>query len=145
VSRLRGRAGFALASIATALSVAWAGTDVIARLTDSASVGANTFTTAASWGCAAPGSATLIATADAWIDQASVNQNKGTDSNLFVMSKSPNANRRSLLRFSLPALSAGCTVTASTLRLLQRLTGLGPCHRRVPRLSALDRERGHVG
>jgi|GEM_PF-5333617 hypothetical protein len=47
--RLPFRASFTLGCLATALSVTWAGTNVLAMLTDSASVSANTFTTATSF------------------------------------------------------------------------------------------------
>lgn len=119
MSPLLRRAAFGLTLVAAALSVSWAGTSVVAAFNDSAAVGANSFTTSATWGagCTSPGSSTLMASADAWTDQASTAQNKGTDSNLFVLSKSGNANRRSLVKFTLPALPAGCAVTASTLRL----------------------------
>ena len=59
---------------------------------------------------------TLTATADSWIDQGSRSSNKGTDSNLKVMSKSSNA-LRTLVRFTMPPLPAGCVVQTATLRL----------------------------
>ena len=64
------------------------------------------------------GSATTVnAVADAWVDQSSPSTNKGTDSNLKVMSKNGNSNLRSLVRFDLPAAPAGCVVQSATLRL----------------------------
>lgn len=96
--------------------LAWATTSVLATLTDTASVGSNMFTTADNWGgCATPGSSTITATADAWIDQSSPSQNKGTDAALYVQSKNGSSNRRSLVRFTLPTVPAGCTVIAATL------------------------------
>jgi hypothetical protein len=65
--------------------------------------------------CGAP--QTLTATADAWIDQNSSTSNKGTDSTLKVQSKGPSDNFRALVRFTLPAIPAGCTVDSATLRL----------------------------
>ena len=59
---------------------------------------------------------TLTANADAWIDQGSPSSNKGTDSNLKVMSKG-NSNDRALVRFLLPTMPAGCHVQSATLRL----------------------------
>ncbi|WP_363320434.1 DNRLRE domain-containing protein [Pseudonocardia sp.] len=59
---------------------------------------------------------TANSVADSWILQDSASQNYGTDSILKVDSKS-GANSRALVRFGLPALPAGCTVTAATLRL----------------------------
>ncbi|MCX6463889.1 MAG: DNRLRE domain-containing protein [Pseudonocardiales bacterium] len=59
---------------------------------------------------------TANAVADSWVLQDSAAQNYGTDSVLKVDSKS-GANARALVRFGLPALPAGCTVTGATLRL----------------------------
>ncbi len=98
-----------------AASLMWASTGVLARFSDTAVVGGNTFTTAAAW--CTPGGSTLTATADTWNDQAAPTQQRGTDSSLFVMSRSAMSNRRSLVRFTLPTIPAGCTLTAGTLRL----------------------------
>jgi large repetitive protein len=63
-------------------------------------------------------SVTYQANADAWVDQGSPSSNKGTDSNLKVMSKGPSSNLRALVRFNLPASPpAGCAVQSATLRL----------------------------
>ena len=70
-------------------------------------------TTAASCGTAQ----TLIATADAWIDQKSPTSNKGTDSTLKVQSKSGNNNFRAFVKFGAPTVPAGCVVDTATLRL----------------------------
>ena len=59
---------------------------------------------------------TLGANADAWILQSSAGQNYGTDSVLKVDTKSA-SNARALVRFNLPAIPAGCTVTSAKLRL----------------------------
>jgi hypothetical protein len=60
---------------------------------------------------------TYSANADAWIDQGSPSSNKGTDSNLKVMSKS-GANLRAVVRFALPTeIPEGCVVESATLRL----------------------------
>ena len=61
--------------------------------------------------------ATLGANADSWIDQSSPDANKGTDSELKVMSKGPANNIRALVRFTHPALANGCVVTDAKLRL----------------------------
>jgi hypothetical protein len=68
-------------------------------------------------GCASPGSASVPASADAFVDQGSPSSNFGTSSDLFVMSKSGNANRRTLVRFNLPAIPGGCSVTGASLTL----------------------------
>ena len=119
----RGAAGAARA--AAALAAAAAFTTVLAQhsagstftaATDSAG---NQVAAAASF-CATPGGTTVTVAADAWIDQGSPAQNNGADSNLHVRSKAPGgspANQRALVRFALPALPAGCALTAATLRL----------------------------
>jgi hypothetical protein len=111
--RLPSRAGFSVALVATALSMSLAGTGVLARLTDSASVGANTFTTAASF-CATPGSSTLTATADTYVDEDIPGTNFGTSTSLKIWGDSGKL-RRVLVNFTLPALPANCSVTSATL------------------------------
>ena len=59
---------------------------------------------------------TVSANADSWIAQNDTSKNNGSDSNLKVMSKSGGA-LRSLVRFNLPTLPAGCVVDTATLRL----------------------------
>jgi hypothetical protein len=71
--------------------------------------------TAPPQGCGSP--ATALAAADAWIDENSPTNNKGTDSILKVQSKGPRDNFRALLRFTLPAVPQGCAVESATLRL----------------------------
>jgi hypothetical protein len=69
-------------------------------------------------GCASPGSQTLTTpSADSWIDESDPTKNNGTDSNLYVQSKTPNLNQRTLVSFALPALPTGCSVTSATLEL----------------------------
>ena len=60
---------------------------------------------------------TAAANADAWVDQGSPSQNKGTDSVLKVMSKGPSNNVRALVRFNNPTRPAGCSVASAKLRL----------------------------
>lgn len=66
--------------------------------------------------CSSPGSQTVTASADSYVDQSSPAANDGTSSDLYVMSKSGNANRRTLVRFNLPAIPAGCSLSQATLR-----------------------------
>ena len=61
--------------------------------------------------------ATALSVADAWIDENSPSNNKGTDSILKVQSKGPRDNFRALVRFSLPAVPQGCVIESATLRL----------------------------
>jgi hypothetical protein len=66
--------------------------------------------------CAAPGTVTVGADADAWVLQSSASSNYGQDSVLKVDSKSGN-NARALVRFALPAVPEGCSVTQASLKL----------------------------
>jgi large repetitive protein len=104
-----------------ALIVGLMGTNMtLAAFSDSAENSGNTFSAAASWGCATPGSQTVTATRDSYIQQGSSNENKGGDSNLFVESKSGSLNMRTLVGFTLPTLPSGCSVTSATLRLYNK-------------------------
>lgn len=62
-------------------------------------------------------SITLIANADAWIEQNSPRNNKGSDSILKVKAQKSNDNFRALVRFPLPELPAGCVVETAVLHL----------------------------
>lgn len=110
--RLPSRAGFSVALVATALSMSWAGTGVLARLTDSASVGANTFTTATSFCTGSTNN--LTATADTYVDEDIPGSNFGTSTSLKIWGDSGKL-RRILVNFTLPALPANCSVTSATL------------------------------
>jgi hypothetical protein len=77
---------------------------------------AHSWTVAAPSAC--PSTTTALAAADAWIDQNSPTNNKGTDSILKVQSKGPADNFRALVRFTLPTgVPQGCVVESATLRL----------------------------
>ncbi len=67
-------------------------------------------------GCAAGGTVTVGANADSWLLQSSASSNYGQDSVVKMDSKSGN-NARALVRFALPTLPAGCSVTSATLKL----------------------------
>lgn len=60
---------------------------------------------------------TLEATADAWIEQNSPNNNKGDDSILKVKAQKSQDNFRALVRFTLPTIPAGCVVETAVLKL----------------------------
>jgi hypothetical protein len=64
-----------------------------------------------------PGSATVNAVADSTVNQAAPNSVAGGDDYMIVASLGPANNRRTFVRFGLPTIPAGCTVTAATLRL----------------------------
>lgn len=103
-----------MALLATTMSVTWAGTDVVASFTDSASVGANTFTTAASF---CTGSTdVLTATADTYVDEDNPSTNYGTTATLKLWGDSGHL-KRFYVNFTLPTLPAGCSVTSATLTL----------------------------
>jgi hypothetical protein len=63
------------------------------------------------------GQVTLVATADAWIEQNSSSSNKGSDSILKVKSQGPTDNFRALVTFALPSVPADCTLGSATLRM----------------------------
>ena len=114
--RLPARAGFAAAFLATAMSVTWAGTSVLARLTDTVAVGANTFTTAASFSsCGSPSTNTLTATADNYTFEDSPGENFGGTTDILVDSNGAR-DKRTLVNFTLPTVPAGCSITSSTLK-----------------------------
>ncbi len=75
-------------------------------------------------GCADPGSRTVTATADTYVRQGTPggSSNFGTATSMFVQPSS-GSNRRSLVRFDLPVLGTGCSVTAATLRLFLSASG----------------------
>lgn len=59
---------------------------------------------------------TLIATADAHVDEGSVVENFGATSGLVVRSDGPGRNARALVQFGLPAGGPACTIESATLR-----------------------------
>jgi signal peptidase len=86
-----------------------------AAFSDAASNSANAFTTG-TWGCTAPGSQTVTASADTEVRQSSPTSNFGTALRITIGSLIT-ANQRTLVLFSLPAIPANCTVSSATLRL----------------------------
>jgi large repetitive protein len=101
---------------AVALVAAGTGTTFSAFSGSTSSAG-NTFAAAASFGgCSSAGTVTASANSDSWVDQASANSNFGNDQILKVKRETSKANR-ALVRFNLPAVPSGCTVTGATLRL----------------------------
>jgi large repetitive protein len=109
---LRRLAAAAAALVAVA---AIAGTTVSAFAGSTSNPG-NTFAAAASWGCTSPGTVTASANIDSWIDQASPTSNFGSDQILKLKRETGSKAMRALLRFTLPAVPAGCAVTGATLR-----------------------------
>jgi large repetitive protein len=60
---------------------------------------------------------TLLAAADAWVNQQSANTNYGSSNLLNVQSFNANRNARTLVRFDLSALPDGCEIESAELRL----------------------------
>jgi hypothetical protein len=113
------RALLSLAVAATAVAVvaAMSGT-TFSAFSGSTSNPGNTFAAAASFGgCATAGTVTASANIDSWIDQASQGSNFGNDQILKVKRETGSKANRALVRFNLPAVPAGCSVTGATLRL----------------------------
>jgi hypothetical protein len=111
----------ALLSLAAALAavalVAGAAGTTFSAFSGSTSSAGNTFAAAASFGgCSSAGTVTASANIDSWIDQASAGSNFGNDQILKVKRESGKANR-ALVRFNLPTVPSGCSVTGATLRL----------------------------
>ena len=110
-------ASLAVAAAAIALVGALAGTTFSAFSGSTSSAG-NTFAAAASFGgCASAGTVTASANIDSWIDQASAGSNFGSDQILKLKRETGSKANRALVRFNLPAVPSGCTVTGATLRL----------------------------
>jgi hypothetical protein len=99
-------------------------TGVVAKasLTDAARLKL-TYSLDAGTGCANPGSQTVTASGDAWLDENAPTNNFGTTAALDVQANGTK-NRRALVTFALPpSFGAGCSVTAATLRLFLNTTG----------------------
>jgi hypothetical protein len=89
--------------------------DSLAAFSDTTNNPGNSFSAAASF-CTNPGTQTLIADADAYVDENAVLNNYGASASLHVQSRAGGRNRRTLVHFPAPAGSF-CTVTAAALRL----------------------------
>jgi hypothetical protein len=82
-------------------------------------------------GCRSPGTQTLIAAEDSFVDQDAPTTTNGSNINLFVLSKTTllglggDDNRRTYVTFSLPSLPDACVVTAATLRLNAKSAATG--------------------
>ena len=76
----------------------------------------NTFQAAASF-CTSPGNQTVYSNIDSLVAEQAPTMNFGTSSTNFGVRSYSSGDARSLVRFNLPAIPAGCTVTDATLRL----------------------------
>ncbi len=116
---------FRLGSLATILAVVMAGALLTmtavpgaAAYSDATGNSGNAVQAAASF-CTAPGTQTVYASADSWVDQHSPNANNGGDSRLYVQTTRRGSGwaQRTLVRFTLPTIPAGCTLISATFRL----------------------------
>lgn len=108
----------ALMGIVAALAVltaSWATGATLAAFSDTTNNPGNSFSAAASF-CSNPGTQTLTADADAYVDENAALSNYGASSSLHVQSRAGGRNRRTLVHFPAPA-GLFCTVTSATLRL----------------------------
>lgn len=123
--RLRARHG---ALAAGALALATLGLQVVPGSAASLGVGSTSLTSwksAATVGCTSPGTQTLGASADTYVNQNAPTTNFGTQTSISVRSLNANRNRRGLVRFNLPAIPAGCSVTSARLRLFATAADAG--------------------
>jgi len=67
-------------------------------------------------GCSAPGTQTISANADSYVNQASATTNYGTATAMTVSSRNGSRNQRAFVRFNLPAVPAGCSVALAKMR-----------------------------
>ena len=95
-------------------------------------------------GCASSGSQLVAPAADSYVDQGSPTANNGTSADLFVQSKSGNANKRTLVRFNLPSIPAGCSLTGATLKLFSTAEITGRTIDVYRADAGLDRDRGDL-
>ncbi|KGH47972.1 hypothetical protein IN07_05000 [Modestobacter caceresii] len=106
------------ALVAAGLTVLLAQNPVAGAFTATTDDSGNSISAAASF-CTTPGSTTRIAVGDSYTDQNSPTSNYDSDSLLRVRSVL-SRNVRTWIRFDLPAVPAGCELTAATLRVYNR-------------------------
>jgi hypothetical protein len=75
--------------------------------------------------CSSPGSQTVTANLDSWIEEKNPTTNFGTALDIFVQSKATAENRRLLVKFTLPSQPANCSVSVAVLRLNASATQSG--------------------
>jgi hypothetical protein len=115
--RLRWLGGRALvAAAAVGLTVALAQQPVQGSFTGSSTSSGNQVGAAASF-CTTPGTSTVVAEADSFIDQANQPAVSGGTATYLVVTPQAGAVRRTLVRFPMPPIPARCEVTTATLRI----------------------------
>ena len=75
-------------------------------------------------GCSLPGTQTLFASQDSWVEEDKPTSTHGGESALKVKSK-PGQDRRALVEFALPSIPSGCSFVSATLRLNNKNTSAG--------------------
>ena len=75
--------------------------------------------------CSSPGTQVASADIDAWLSEFKPTQNNGIDLYLDVWADGSTNKRRGVVRFALPAVPSGCTVTAATLNLYAEISTTG--------------------
>ena len=75
--------------------------------------------------CSSPGSQTVTANIDSWVEQRNPTTNYGAAADIFVQSKATAENRRLLVSFTLPSQPANCSISVATLRLFASATASG--------------------
>ncbi len=106
-------------SLAAALVVAVEGQAAEGAFTGATSADGNQVGSAADF-CLTPGSQSMPATADTWINQQSATPALVTESRLHVVSRmsgTTSTNARALMRFGLPTIPSGCFLATARLRL----------------------------
>jgi len=118
---------FSLAAALTCVAIVGAGAGTtFSAFSGSTSSPGNTFAAAASFGgCSSAGTVTAPANIDSWIDQASAGNNFGSDQILKLKRETGSKANRALVRFNLPAVPSGCTVTGAALRLFAASASTG--------------------
>lgn len=112
-----------LIGLLVALTVTAGMHDTGAAFSDLTQNPGNSFSAATSF-CSNPGTQTITADADSYVDQYAPTTNYGTSLALEVQSRLGGRNRRVLVHFPLPAAQY-CTVTSATLRLNANSVALG--------------------
>jgi signal peptidase I len=115
---------FRLGSLATVVAIALAAlltmttAPVAAAYADATGNSGNAVQAASSF-CTAPGTQTVYASADAWVEQRRPNRNYGSDQWLYVRASWSGLGwaRRALVQTNLPSPPTGCQLTSATLRL----------------------------
>jgi large repetitive protein len=113
---------------AAAIALASLGSQLVPGSAASLGVGSTSLTSwksAATVGCTSPGTRTLSASADSYADEGAPATNFGTQNQIRVRSRNNDRDIRALVRFDLPALPAGCSVTSARLRLFATAADAG--------------------